>query len=321
MTSSDPASTSGKRPGVVLRLAATRLVAIWTVTAVIILATLIFAPLRSAPDGPDLLPRASQTDGRDFADVGYLLPREPKPQGHPPPGMTEELDDEILRILAANGDFRIGIALGNVGSGEVRLYGDVSPYLAASTAKVLTAVAYYHFVETGDLKLDEPLGNYTAAFQLEAMINSSNNDSWLLLMKAIGFPRLIEYASSIGISYDPTQNLLTPMETATLLMRLYSGDLINAGHTAQLLAYMQETNNEELIPPAVPAGVTVHHKYGILGEYMHDVAVLSSGGTAYSLAIYTANPFGRQGRIDVIQELTRQICFAMFLPRDTSSGF
>ncbi|MGX9899817.1 serine hydrolase [Arthrobacter sp. SA17] len=37
------------------------------------------------------------------------------------------------------------------------MYGDVSPYLAASTAKILTAVAYYRLVETGDLELDEPL--------------------------------------------------------------------------------------------------------------------------------------------------------------------
>ncbi|WP_247040847.1 serine hydrolase [Arthrobacter rhizosphaerae] len=312
MTSSTPSNTSGRRPGVVPRLAITRLVLIWTVTTVIILATLVLAAIRSTPNGPGFLPPASQADARDFDEAGNKLPPETKPPGERMAGLTEELDDAIQGILADNADFRIGVALGDVQSGEVRLYGDVSTYLAASTAKVLTAVAYYHLVETGDLELEEPLGNYTAAFQLEAMINSSNDDSWLLLMDAIGFPRLIEYAASIGISYDPKQNLLTPVEMAILLMRLYSGDLINPEHTAQLLGHMQETNNEELIPAAVPAGVTVHHKYGIVDQYMHDVAILTSGGTAYSLAIYTENPFGKQGRIDVIQQLTREICLSLF---------
>jgi beta-lactamase class A len=287
-------------------------VVIWTITAVIIMATLIFAAIRSVPGGPGFLTGASQMDAPESDDAVKVLPRESAPQEQRALGMTEEMDDRIQGILEENGDFRIGIALGDVRNGEVRLYGDVSPYPAASTAKVLTAVAYYHLVETGDLGLDEPLGDFTAAFQLKAMINSSSDDSWLLLMDVIGFPRLIEYASSIGINYDPTQNLLTPGEMAILLMRLYSEDLISAEHTAELLGYMQETNNEELIPAAVPSGVTVHHKYGIVDRNMHDVAIFSSGGAAYSLAIYTENPNGRQGRIDVIHQLTREICAALF---------
>jgi beta-lactamase class A len=144
------------------------------------------------------------------------------------------------------------------------------------------------------------------------MINSSKNDSWLLLMQVIGFPRLTEYAAAIGINYDPTRNLLTPMEMAILLMKLYSGDLISAEHAAELLGYMQQTNYEELIPPAGPAGLTVYHKYGIVYGYMHDVAVLTSDDAAYSLVIYTDDPYGRQGRIDVIRQLTREICFSLF---------
>lgn len=190
--------------------AAARLVVLWTITGAIILVTLALAAIRSVPDAPGILPGPSQAEARDTDDAGMELPQESSTPGQSSRGMTEELDDAIQQILAANADFRIGVALGDVQSGEVRLYGDVSTYLAASTAKVLTAVAYYRLVESGDLELDEPLGNYTAAFQLESMINSSNDDSWLLLMDEIGFPRLIQYAASIGITYDPTQNLLTP---------------------------------------------------------------------------------------------------------------
>lgn len=46
---------------------------------------------------------------------------------------------------------------------------------------------------------------------------------------------------------------------AHLLAELSEGRLLNQEHTAQLLSYMQDTNYEDLIPAAVPAGVTVFH--------------------------------------------------------------
>jgi beta-lactamase class A len=307
MASADTAKTSGRPPG-----AKTGLGSIGAISALMILITLIFTGIRLVPGDPASPAGTIQTEAREPDVVATETLKESTPPEQPSGGMTAQMDDAIRRILAENAHFRIGVSLGDVRSGEVRLYGDVSPYLAASTAKVLTAVAYYHFVETGELGLDEPLGNFTAAFHLKAMINSSTNDSWLLLMQVIGFPRLTEYAAAIGINYDPTRNLLTPMEMAILLMKLYSGDLISAEHAAELLGYMQQTNYEELIPPAVPAGVTVYHKYGIVYGSMHDVAILASGDAAYSLVIYTDDPYGRQGRIDVIQQLTREICLSLF---------
>ena len=138
-------------------------------------------------------------------------------------------------------------------------------FVAASTAKVLAAEAYYHLVETGEASLDDPLGAYTAEFQLQAMIQQSDNDSWSLIMDAVGHAELTDYAASIGVDYAPTSNTLTPAEMARILGGLYAGTLLEPGHTAQLLAYMQDTNYETLIPAAVPAGITVFHKYGLLG--------------------------------------------------------
>ena len=134
--------------------------------------------------------------------------------------------------------------------GQLQSYGDVAPYTAASTAKVLTAAAYYHLVETGDKSLDAPLGAFNAAFQLKAMINTSSDDSWLLLMRDIGYPNLTAYAATLGITYDPEQNLVAPTDMARLLAQLATGKLLNADHTAELLGYMQHTNDEDLIPAA-----------------------------------------------------------------------
>ncbi|MCO4255246.1 serine hydrolase [Pseudarthrobacter cellobiosi] len=68
--------------------------------------------------------------------------------------------------------FRVGVAVADTAGGPVRAFGDTAAYAAASTAKLITAAAYLKLVEAGEARLDETLGNYTAAFQLKSMINS-----------------------------------------------------------------------------------------------------------------------------------------------------
>src|SRR6478609_8275601 len=180
----------------------------------------------------------------------------------------------------------MALAAGAAAQAVVLAAGIYSSAEARSTAVNPTA-AYYHLVETGAASLDDPLGSYTAGFQLREMIQQSDNDSWSLIMDAVGHEELTEYAATLGVTYDPETNTLTPAEMATIVAPLYSGSLLNPADTAQLLSYMQDTNYETLIPAAVPAGITVFHKYGLLGDELHDAAVLARGDTAYALVIYT----------------------------------
>ncbi|KRE71162.1 serine hydrolase [Arthrobacter sp. Soil762] len=220
----------------------------------------------------------------------------------------------VARIISRVSGFRVGVAVADTAGGPVRTFGDTAAYTAASTAKLITAAAYLRLVEAGEARHDETLGNYTAAFQLKSMINSSNNDSWLLLMGRIGYRRLIQYAASIGIAYDPLDNRLTPGEVAHVLTKLYAGQLLNPNDTAQLLGYMQETNNEELIPAASGPGITVYHKYGQLGGALHDAALLEHGGTTYALVIFTegADSTDEAERTEMIHDLTRAVVGTLF---------
>ena len=237
----------------------------------------------------------------------------------PAPGTVDEaLDARIKAILDANSEYQIGVALVDLsqapGSADVHEYGVREEFVAASTAKVLAAAAYYHLVETGAASLDDPLGSYTAGFQLREMIQQSDNDSWSLIMDAVGHEQLTEYAASLGVSYDSETNALTPAEMATILAGVYSGTLLTAVHTAQLLSYMQDTNYETLIPAAVPEGITVFHKYGLLDDELHDAAVLAQGNTAYALVIYTKGHdlSDVPERTEVIHQLTLAVAGALF---------
>ncbi|KNC20545.1 hypothetical protein AC792_00095 [Arthrobacter sp. RIT-PI-e] len=213
-------------------------------------------------------------------------------QGRQPPAAAApaSLDDRIAAIIADAGDCRVAVAVADVSGDVVETYGDDSRFFAASTAKIITAAAYYHLVEGGQLRLDEQLGDFDAAFQLQAMINDSNNDAWLLLMQRIGYPELIDYAASIGITYDPEENLLTATDLAVVLRGLDNGVLLDAEDTAQLLGFMQDTNNEDLIPAASRADITVHHKYGEVEGNLHDAALLSDGTATFALVVLTEDP-------------------------------
>ncbi len=253
------------------------------------------------------------------------VPSTPAPTSPPSPVGTDAgstvdagLDAKINGIIAANPEYQIGVALMDLSGGstsqEIHQYGVESPFEAASTAKVLAAEAFYHLVETGAASLDDVLGAYPADFQLQAMIQQSDNDSWSLIMDAVGHEELTDYANSLGVAYTPESNTLTTADMARILAGLYSGALLNAVDTEQLLSTMQNTNDETLIPAAVPAGVSVYHKYGELAGELHDAAILDKGGHAFVLVVYTkGDDLGSvPERTGIIHEVTETVANELF---------
>jgi len=228
--------------------------------------------------------------------------------------IPSSLTKKINAIIAGSPTSQVGVALENTTSGETKTYGVTAPFEAASTAKLITAVAYYHLVEHGEASLTTPMGPYDAAFQMKEMINDSDNDAWNLLANAVGDDELAAYAASIGVNYGVAGNTLAPSDMTTLLTKLYNNQLLNKTDTDQLLSYMQNTNDETLIPAAVPSNITVYHKYGLLNGGLHDVAILVDGNTSYALAIYTKNADDSDDatRTTMIHQITQAVTSAVF---------
>jgi beta-lactamase class A len=165
--------------------------------------------------------------------------------------------------------------------------GDVN-FTAASTGKVIPALLFLKKVEEGKFSLNQYFSDYSASFELKQMINRSNNESWALFNKILGISNEEKYANNIGIEYDGNDNILTANDYALVLSKLYKGELLNKEHTDLLLSYMKGTNEERLIPAALPKA-DVNHKYGMLGGYIHDGAIVNDGTNKYVLVIYSRN--------------------------------
>lgn len=251
------------------------------------------------------------TDAAPAAEVSPSAAASPAPAK---PTIGPALDAEINAVIQANSAYKVGVALVDMSDGVVHEYGTKSKFVAASTGKILAAEAYYHLVETGKASLGAKMGASTAGQQIRQMVQQSNNDSWALILAAVGHKGLTNYAASMGIPYDRTVNGLTPAEMATTLSGLYSGRLLNAENTAQLLSYMQDTNYETLIPAAAPPGVDVFHKYGLLNGNLHDASILVQGDRAFVFVVYTQgrNMSDMAARTDVIHQLTNTVTAGLF---------
>jgi beta-lactamase class A len=79
---------------------------------------------------------------------------------------------------------------------------------------------------------------------------------------------------------------MTSSDQAEILSKLYQGKLLNKAHTDLLLSFMQNTNNEDMIPKVNPGG-TLYHKYGQLEDRLHDSAIINYKNRPIVLVIYT----------------------------------
>src|SRR4051812_45798180 len=106
-----------------------KLAFVWAALALVLAAVVVSGILLSGPS-PE----------RAFTEVS-LQQNQPHPVpavASQPPAPAVDLPAEIQRIIGEHPDHRTGVAVLNTRDGQLQSYGDVAPYTAASTAKVLT---------------------------------------------------------------------------------------------------------------------------------------------------------------------------------------
>lgn len=199
----------------------------------------------------------------------------------------------INSAINADRQMDIGVAIQDLNNGKLYAYGLTNPFIAASVGKLITANLYLHDVEMGKYSLSKHLSYGTAKYELQQMIEQSDNQAWEDFNTLLTHTNLKTYAASIGISnYDPHQNTLTSGDIALLLGKFYKGQLLNQGDTALLLSYMHQANETAYIVASVPPGVKVYHKAGWLDDRVNDAAVIDNGRHPYVLVIFSKQMSG-----------------------------
>ena len=198
------------------------------------------------------------------------------------------LSSQINSVINTYPDMDIGVSIEDLNNDQRYHYGISNPFIAASISKVLTATLFLHEVQLGQQTLNEDVDGYTARYELQQLIEISDDNAWANLNDLLTHNALSSYAQQIGLqNYDPDQNTLTVDDISLLLAKLYEGELLNAADTKLLITYLHDANYDNWIVASVPAGVKVYHKIGFLDDRVHDAAIIDNGKHPYVLVIFT----------------------------------
>ena len=140
------------------------------------------------------------------------------------------------------------------------------------------------------------------------MVQQSNNDSWALILAAVGHKGLTDYAASLGIPYDRTVNGLTPAEMAKTLSELYSGRLLNAAQHRPAAVLHAEHQLRSADPGRRPRRASRSSTSTVCSSAISTTpASWSRASRAFVFVVYTLGQdmSDMAPRTRVIQQLTR----------------
>lgn len=165
---------------------------------------------------------------------------------------------------------------------------------AASVMKILSATALLQAIDAGKYKLTQPLGGGTIDYQLEQMINQSNNDSWVLINTLVGIDNEQKVANNLGISgIVVNKNQMTSRAAEQLLLKLYKSEALTVSSRDKLFSYMQNTESENRISRGISENVTFYHKTGNFEGTIHDAAIVIHPKNPFILTMFTKDDTGQ----------------------------
>ena len=206
----------------------------------------------------------------------------------------QEVLVETIKTIFAQESASTAFSLGvyDLNRKEYFGYNDTNPQHAASVSKVLTGVMLLDKVDKGEIKLSDQMGAYNVEFQLEKLINISNEPSWALIDEKLGIePQNIFAKERLGLSsVDMNNNLMSVKDVTTLLTMLAQKKILSESSRTRLFSYMQKTESEDLFSPAFfKNNVTFYHKTGkYLGEG-HDAAIVKHKKNPFVLVVFSDN--------------------------------
>jgi beta-lactamase class A len=219
-------------------------------------------------------------------------------------GFTKSINE----IIAQNPQLDLSVAITGSSTETPKIYGNASSQDAASTAKLITAIAFLHKVETGKTGLNYKINDQSAITELRLLINQSDEAAWAAFNDKLGHPYLQSYMKSLGIkSYSAELNQISSGDMARLASLLYGGKLLAATHTKLLLGYMQHTNFEDFISPALVPGARFYHKVGIDADQINDVGIIAKDQKSFAISVFTngRGSYDWPARANLIQQIAK----------------
>lgn len=214
-----------------------------------------------------------------------------------------QLLSTIQTELAVNEKF--GIAIYDINNSEAFGIGELEQFHAASVMKTVVATTAFMDIESGKYSLSS-----TTEYNLQQMINQSNNNSWEYFNQLQGFDHQQEIVDQLQLTNVKIWgNLMSAKGENDLLLKLYKGEILTEEHRKLFFSYMQNTETENRISPTIPSGVNFYHKTGTFQGGVHDAAIVIHPKNPFILTIFTNDTKGTpwETRFTSIQNTARTV--------------
>lgn len=215
---------------------------------------------------------------------------------------------DLPGILSTSPLAKFSISITDSKYGESTTYNAGDNNDAASTAKLLTATLFLKKVESHQYSMGQSVGAAPASAQLKAMIKMSDDQAWADFNELLTHKALQSYADEIGLSsYDVDSNSLSASDMNNLVSQIYERKLLSAAHTSLLLSYMQHTNYEDFISPAVGSSYNFYHKVGANNDQVNDTGIISSDHDSLFITIFSdgGGSYNWSERAAIFQQITK----------------
>jgi beta-lactamase class A len=214
---------------------------------------------------------------------------------------------------------RVGVAIYIPATDQYYLHNASQKFPMASSMKIPIMLTKLSQVE----KQNRPLTDGEAQ-QLEAMIESSDNDAAESLYQEVGTASgVMDFLNShelSGIIPDPTTwgtSTASPQAMVDLLSALSAGELLSAPWTAYALSLMQNVVPDQRfgIGDTAPRRSIVSMKNGWLlldqGWAVNSSGIVQTPRITYILSVYTMGGASQEGSMRIIRTICRQIATAL----------
>lgn len=193
---------------------------------------------------------------------------------------------------------------------------------AASLIKLPVLVSLYQSAESGKISLDSKYvltetdkiqgsgsmayakagTSYTYRKMAELMGQQSDNTAFHVLSGKLGGEEIEKTITQAGLPNTSfKENETTAYDVATLLIKLYRGELLNRKNSDEILGFLTKTIYEDRIPTGVPTGVRVAHKVGT------EIGVVSDGGIVYAKSPYVLVIMSKEASLTEAQRLLPEV--------------
>ena len=231
---------------------------------------------------------------------------------------SKDGDPNALQDALQNA-FQVGVTVYIPTTDQYYLHNASQEFPMASSMKIPIMLTMLSQVE----KQNRPLTDGEAQ-QLEAMIESSDNDAAESLYQEVGTASgVMDFLNShelSGIIPDPTTwgtSTASPQAMVDLLSALSAGELLSATGTAYALSLMQNVVPDQRfgIGDTAPRRSIVSMKNGWLlldqGWAVNSSGIVQTPRITYILSVYTMGGASQEGSMRIIRTICRQIATAL----------